>query len=550
MFKAFNLIFWGNMGLSGLSIKTKILLIPTIGTISFVIYLVLATLTASGNVALLDNAGKEQFPVLQIAIKLSSDIEKVESLFNSAVTTGDEEQIEVARKLHDVIKVQFEKMEQISPKTKAQISNVEKIFDSYFSKGENLAKGMVHQTIDFAKLPQLGEELNSLLGKLKSSVKDYESARTNEFESSIEKANTDSARLVQIGIVMGVITITLLFVTAIPIVRGIHSSLMDVIKSLNDISEGDGDLTVRLTTKNADEIGKLVEGFNAFMQKLQTTIREVIQIAMPLSDTATRVKSSADETSHITSEQQKSASLTLQSVNEMNNAVRDIASSASQTAESVNSASLLTKEGAEVVEETISSINELASKINESANVVFQLEQDVAQVSDVLNVIRSIAEQTNLLALNAAIEAARAGEQGRGFAVVADEVRTLASRTQSSTEEIQTTIEKLQSASRIAVSTMNEGTNMVDGSVEKASSAGQSLTSLEQTIENISSMTMTIAAATEEQTVVVKDIVGSVEEIGTTSEATHRTAGDLAEVSNDLAVMAEKLQKLTSGFKA
>ncbi len=538
------------MGFSGFSIKTKILLIPTIGTISFVIYLVLATFTASGNANLLESARNVQFPLLQIASTLTSDIEKVESAFNSAVTTGDDEQIDLAKSLKVKIESDIEKMEQISPEMRAEISKISKLFISYYVKGEKLASGMVHQSLDFSQLPQMAEELKGILQELKTSVNNFHQKRNSEFEASINQANSDTSRLVTIGVIMGVITISLLFVTAIPVVKGIHSSLQDVIKSLRDISEGEGDLTVRLSTTNRDEIGELVERFNAFMAKLQKTIKDVVLISLPLSDTATKVKTSADETSRTTSEQQHSAKLTVHSVNEMNSAVQDIATSASQTAESVSNASNLTKEGAEVVEGTIHSINELASKITEAAQVVYKLEQDVEQVSDVLGVIRSIAEQTNLLALNAAIEAARAGEQGRGFAVVADEVRTLASRTQASTEEIQTTIEKLQSASRTAVATMNEGAGMVDGSVEKATLAGESLTSLEQTIESINSMTMTIAAATEEQTVVANNIVGSVEEIGATSEVTHATAGDLAEVSNDLAVMAEKLQHLTSGFKA
>lgn len=538
------------MGFSGFSIKTKILLIPTIGTISFVIYLVLATFTASGNANLLESARNVQFPLLQIASTLTSDIEKVESAFNSAVTTGDDEQIDLAKSLKVKIESDIEKMEQISPEMRGEISKISKLFISYYVKGEKLASGMVHQSLDFSQLPQMAEELKGILQELKTSVNNFHQKRNSEFEASINQANSDTSRLVTIGVIMGVITISLLFVTAIPVVKGIHSSLQDVIKSLRDISEGEGDLTVRLSTTNRDEIGELVERFNAFMAKLQKTIKDVVLISLPLSDTATKVKTSADETSRTTSEQQHSAKLTVHSVNEMNSAVQDIATSASQTAESVSNASNLTKEGAEVVEGTIHSINELASKITEAAQVVYKLEQDVEQVSDVLGVIRSIAEQTNLLALNAAIEAARAGEQGRGFAVVADEVRTLASRTQASTEEIQTTIEKLQSASRTAVATMNEGAGMVDGSVEKATLAGESLTSLEQTIESINSMTMTIAAATEEQTVVANNIVGSVEEIGATSEVTHATAGDLAEVSNDLAVMAEKLQHLTSGFKA
>jgi len=538
------------MGINGLSIKTKILLIPTIGTISFVIYLVLATVTALGNSSLLEGAQKVQFPLVQLASKLASDIEKIEATFNTAVTTGDEDQLALAKQLHTQVQNDLSEMKVISPESSGKLSEISTVFERFYAQGEELATGMVTQTMDFSKMPIIAGEMNENLEILKKDVAAFYEARNAEFENSINQANADSAQLVTIGIGMGLVTIALLFVTAIPVVKGIHHSLSNVITSLKDIAEGDGDLTVRLKTRNVDEIGELVAGFNGFLEKLQGTIRDIVHISQPLSSTAAKVKGSADETQVTTGEQKKSVEDTIQSVTEMNSAVQNIANSASQTADSVKNASSLTKDGALVVDETIVSINKLASKIIEAADVVFKLEKDVEKVGDVLQVIKNIAEQTNLLALNAAIEAARAGEQGRGFAVVADEVRTLASRTQASTEEIQATIENLQSASRSAVATMNTGSGMVQSSVEKATMAGESLTSLEQTIESINSMTMRIAAATEQQTVMANTIVGSVEGIGSTSEATNHTASDLAQVSNELADMAGRLQLLTSGFKA
>ena len=223
----------------GFSIKTKILLIPAIGACCFILYLGLSTVTASLNVSLLENARSVQFPLLKITSKLSSNIEKVETMFNTAVTTGDEEQISFADEIRREVQQQLLQMRQIS-KEDTEIREIESLFDSYYSKGRTLADGMVNQNIEIERLPQMGEELFAVLSTLKETVKEFSLNHNQDFEASIDMANKDSQRLVKIGVVMGVVTIALLFATAIPISRSIHASLSDVIHSLRDIAEGDG----------------------------------------------------------------------------------------------------------------------------------------------------------------------------------------------------------------------------------------------------------------------------------------------------------------------
>jgi len=198
------------MGINGLSIKTKILLIPTIGTISFVIYLVLATITALGNSSLLEGAQKVQFPLVQLASKLSSDIEKVEATFNTAVTTGDEDQLALAKQLHKNIQSNLSSMRSISSTTRGDLDRIAEVFENFYRQGEELATGMVTQTMDFAQMPVLAEKMNKNLEALKKQVAAFYESRNAEFENSINQANSESAQLVTVGIGMGLVTITLL----------------------------------------------------------------------------------------------------------------------------------------------------------------------------------------------------------------------------------------------------------------------------------------------------------------------------------------------------
>jgi len=236
-------------------------------------------------------------------------------------------------------------------------------------------------------------------------------------------------------------------------------------------------------------------------------------------------------------------------MNQMNATVQEVARNAQHAASAAKEATDASDDGKKVVAKTIGVINTLASEVEGAAEVIQTLEQDSVDIGKVLDVIRGIAEQTNLLALNAAIEAARAGEQGRGFAVVADEVRTLASRTQTSTEEIDEMITRLQAGTNRAVKAMQVGTEQAQAGVDQAAEAGNSLESITQAIAQINDMNIQIANAAEEQSAVAEEINRNITNISDVADQAAGGARETTQASEQVAMLSEKLGGLVSQFK-
>ncbi|MCK4865922.1 MAG: methyl-accepting chemotaxis protein [Gammaproteobacteria bacterium] len=325
--------------------------------------------------------------------------------------------------------------------------------------------------------------------------------------------------------------------------------LNTAVTAMKDISEGEGDLTRRLEVSGTDEIGQLALSFNGFITKMQDVIREVTASTSQLSAAAEEMSMITGETRTGVQRQQSETALVATAINEMSSTVHEVASNAETAASGASQADSQAEKGKQIVSSTVSSIRTLATEVETAATVIAQLEKDSESIGSVLEVIRGIAEQTNLLALNAAIEAARAGEQGRGFAVVADEVRSLASRTQESTQEIRQMIERLQKGSRDAVTAMQSGQEQAQQTVEQASQAEESLSEISSAIAQINEMNAHIAEASRQQGEVVEEINKNIVNISQVADDSAGGADQLSTASQEMANLAVNLESQVAHFK-
>ena len=354
-----------------------------------------------------------------------------------------------------------------------------------------------------------------------------------------------NADLVEV-IILLVAGITVGLILAYAVISGINQGVEQLEEMTEKLAEGD--LTVRVGYSAKDEIGHISKSFNKMADKFNHAITLVKESVMQLSSAAEETAVVNAQTSSGINQQQVETSQVATAVTEMNATVHEVARSAVSASEAAKSAETSFEEGRQVVDRIITAIGDLAKEVEQSSQVIRELEQDSENIGSVLDVIKGIAEQTNLLALNAAIEAARAGEQGRGFAVVADEVRTLAGRTQQSTSEIEEMINRLQSGANKAVQVMETGKQKSEHGVEQAAAAGAALETIKQAVDQINTMNTQIASAAEEQSTVTEEINRNIVNINEVAEQTSEGAAQAKQASDDLAKLSEQLKQLVSQF--
>jgi methyl-accepting chemotaxis protein len=365
--------------------------------------------------------------------------------------------------------------------------------------------------------------------------------------SAEAKAAGDTQRTILIIVIILVVVASVVSVMFGP--KMVTTRVQELDRMIGTISEGEGDLTGQLDSSGTDELSRLAGTFNGLMRKLQQLIKMIQSDASTLNQAVVQLNSSAEKSQDVSAEQNHNLDQIATAVNQLSHAVHEVANNSQSALSETREAKDKTSLSGKVVDESINSITKLSSSVVHASQVISRLADESKNITQVLDVIRSIAEQTNLLALNAAIEAARAGEQGRGFAVVADEVRTLASRTQKSTEDIQRMIAGLENGVSEAVNAIQTGTSHVDGVVAMSQRIQDSLHSVEDAVNLANDMIYQIATATEEQSKVVDEINRNVTMLNSLSQENMQIVSSTKQVATDISRMAKGLNNNVGRFR-
>jgi len=427
----------------------------------------------------------------------------------------------------------------------AMLSDFKKVHSELLPKYQNGLDVFMSTDFNFKAADEAVAGIDRAPGKMLGAIQDKLIKSVKHAMKVADEHSSDGIKYTTILLITAIIVSFILFLLLVQ--KNIITPAQSLVRDITRMA--DGDFSGHIAVHSSDEIGQIASAAERMQVDISDMVQRINQSVYTLSTSAEEMSHVSDQANQAMMSQRQETDQVATAMNQMTATVHEVAQNATLAAESANQANAEVSTGQSVVNDAIRAISSLVQKVEQASDVIHNLESDSVEIGSVLDVIRSIAEQTNLLALNAAIEAARAGEQGRGFAVVADEVRTLASRTQTSTEEIQKMIERLQSGSQEAVEAMNQSRSQADVTRDTAAKAGEVLTAITSSVANINDMNTLIASAAEEQNAVAEEINRNIVNISQASEATAESVASTAQSSEDLRNVAEELKHVVSRLK-
>ena len=534
---------------NNISIFKKVIAIFILAVIIFALNLSISVISINKNRTTLNYMEQQVYQRVELANQNVFFIQRLDELYTQSVSFADEDLLTNAGTMYESLRKNLQQLDNVDPSQANQLNNLSAKLTRYNDMTIKLAKGMLAGTIDMANIGQISQEKSQAYEAVLNEIQNYKQEKVLEFKQSIKEAGDRSEQSLWLTLSIGIALLIVMFIVTIAIARAISSSARNVAQSLSELADGKGDLSHKLNVSGSDELGQVSSNFNRFLGLLGDSIRRVVNVTDPLLASSHSLKQRMEDATHATQRQSHDASAVQVSMEDMRHSVIEISQNARQAASAAQVAEKEAMQGMTVVQRTIDISQELNTGIQAASNSINELARDTENVTSILNVITSIAEQTNLLALNAAIEAARAGEQGRGFAVVADEVRALASKTADATTEIRHVLQNLKTAAISSVSTMNVAMSKSSENETNAQNTGSALKSIQQQIVSINSMNTHIASATEVQASVASQVVDNVVNMNASFEQTLQILSQVRNVSEGLVDFANELKNATSQFK-
>lgn len=431
------------------------------------------------------------------------------------------------------------------PESLRRMEEIESSFNSYYETGKNMADAYVNQGLEAGNV--IMDEFDKTSLVVTAKVGEFVKQQADEASSMSEHVGKSISRIKTILLIVSLLTIA----SGIFIAWFITSSIIHPLNKAIEISNSiaDGNLSVKIVADSSDETGQLLHSMENMVSNLKKLISNMKSTSDNMASASQQLNASSEEMSKGVTSQSDRASQIATAAHEMSQTVVEIAKNASNIATSASDTAKVAREGEEIVEKSVSEVKDIAETVNESSKIMISLGERSKQIGDIIRVISEIADQTNLLALNAAIEAARAGEQGKGFAVVADEVRKLAERTAKATSEIGSMIGAIQDEVRKSVTSMEDVSKMVGSGVEFSTLTGEALEKIVARVTELQMMVQQIASATEEMSATSEQISGDIMAIANVSKETSTGSEQIAGASSEVAKLASKLLEMGGQFR-